>query len=96
MQLWVVLTAACVIFDNYAASNSRFTHCNLLFLQALSEQEVVHFDLKCDNVLLDMLPGASIEDFWQPATDQPAFRVVLADFGDSCDFSQSGNKFTTR
>ena len=72
--------------------------CSILLTlpQALSEQEVVHFDLKCDNVLLDMLPGASIEDFWRPTTDQPAFRVVLADFGDSCDFSQSENKFTTR
>ena len=67
-----------------------------MHLQALSEEDVVHFDLKCDNVLLEMLPHASEEEFWNPSTEQPAFKVVLADFGDSCDFSQSDQKFTTR
>jgi len=57
---------------------------------------VVHFDLKGDNILLEKLPGAEEEEFWRPDTDQPAFRVVLADFGDSCDFSLSEQKFTCK
>ncbi|KAL0052786.1 hypothetical protein WJX82_007726 [Trebouxia sp. C0006] len=59
-------------------------------LQAVSEQGVVHFDLKCDNVFLRALPGVSEQEFWSPASDEPPFEVVLGDFGDSHDFSQSG------
>ena len=64
--------------------------------QAVAEQEVVHFDLKCDNILLEALPGTSQQEFWAPSTDRPPFKLVLADFGDSCDFSLSEQKFTTR
>lgn len=72
--------------------------CNNLILrsQALSEEQVAHFDLKCDNVLLEPLPGVDEEAFWAPVSDQLPFEVVLADFGDSCDFSCSDHKFTTR
>ncbi|KAL3131548.1 hypothetical protein ABBQ38_007850 [Trebouxia sp. C0009 RCD-2024] len=65
-------------------------------LKAVADQDVVHFDLKCDNILLEALPGISEEQFWQPTTDTPPFKVVLADFGDSCDFSLSDQKFTTK
>ncbi|KAL0020662.1 hypothetical protein WJX79_004334 [Trebouxia sp. C0005] len=58
-------------------------------LQAVSEQGIVHFDLKCDNVFLHALPGVSEQEFWSPASDEPPFEVVLGDFGDSHDFSQS-------
>jgi len=58
-------------------------------VQAVSEQGVVHFDLKCDNVFLHALPGVSEQEFWSPASDEPPFEVVLGDFGDSHDFSQS-------
>ncbi len=59
---------------------------------------VVHFDLKCDNVLLNPLPGVSEEAFWKGAKsgskllsflkksgNNPhlAFKVVLGDFGES-------------
>ncbi|KAA6425220.1 MAG: dual specificity catalytic domain containing, partial [Trebouxia sp. A1-2] len=57
--------------------------------QAVSEQGIVHFDLKCDNVFLHALPGVSEQEFWSPASDEPPFEVVLGDFGDSHDFSQS-------
>lgn len=57
---------------------------------------MVHFDLKCDNILLEALPGVPEEKFWAPTSDVPPFKVVLADFGDSCDFSLSESKFTTR
>ncbi|DBB02952.1 TPA: hypothetical protein ACH3X1_013548 [Trebouxia sp. C0004] len=56
---------------------------------AISEQGIVHFDLKCDNVFLHALPGVSEQEFWSPASDEPPFEVVLGDFGDSHDFSQS-------
>ena len=47
------------------------------------EAGVLHFDLKCDNVLLEPLPGAAGTEFWAPAGPSPPFRVVLADFGES-------------
>jgi hypothetical protein len=52
-------------------------------LQTLLNANVVHFDLKCDNVLLDPAPAASAEDFWRPPSAHLPFRVVLADFGES-------------
>lgn len=64
--------------------------------QELAMEQVVHFDLKCDNVLLEPLPGVEEAAFWAPASDQLPFQVVLADFGDSCDFHQSEQKFATR
>ena len=65
-------------------------------LQGLSEEQVVHFDLKCDNVLLEPLPGVDEEAFWAPTSDELPFQIVLADFGDSCDFSHSDSKHTSR
>ncbi len=47
------------------------------------EANVLHFDLKCDNVLLEALPGVQEADFWAPSDAVPPFRVVLADFGES-------------
>ncbi len=53
-------------------------------VQGVHAANVVHFDLKCDNVLLAPLPGRSSADVWQPdaAAKKAAFRVVLADFGE--------------
>ena len=65
-------------------------------LQEVHKEGVVHFDLKGHNILLEKLPGAKEEEFWQPSTDEPPFRVVLADFGDSCDFSLCNEQLTTR
>ena len=62
----------------------------------MAEQEVVHFDLKCDNILLEALPGVSQQEFWAPSSDSPPFKLILADFGDSCDFSLAEQKLTTR
>ncbi len=58
-------------------------------MQAVSEQGVVHFDLKCDNIFLQALPSVQEEAFWSPVSEDPSFEVVLGDFGDSHDFSQS-------
>lgn len=55
-------------------------------LEAVSEmisRRVVHYDIKCDNILLEPLstPLATHGGDWDP--DRPPFRVVLADFGES-------------
>jgi hypothetical protein len=53
--------------------------------RALLAAGVVHFDLKCDNVLLAPAEGGGGGDgaFWAPRSPRPPFRVVLADFGES-------------
>jgi len=57
---------------------------------------VVHFDLKGDNILLEQLPGCSEEDFWAPMSSRPPFNVVLADFGESKVFSALDADTTVR
>lgn len=59
-------------------------------VKALEVQNVVHYDLKCDNVLLEPLVCTlSEEDFWQPQwppldINCPIpFRVSITDFGQS-------------
>lgn len=56
-------------------------------MQALHAVNTVHFDLKCDNVLLEALPGAPPHT-WSThlAAMSLPFRIVLADFGESCAF----------
>ena len=49
----------------------------------LLDAGVIHFDLKCDNILLEPLPGHSEAEFWAPSSAKPPFKVVLADFGES-------------
>lgn len=58
----------------------------LLAVAGLLDSGVVHFDLKCDNVLLEPLPELKSDSvgFWAPqSTTRLPFRVVLADFGES-------------
>lgn len=65
------------------------------------EAGVVHFDIKSDNILLNPMDGVSDDAFWRGTTSggrlrsllkksgsqsQLAFRVVLADFGESVFF----------
>lgn len=58
--------------------------CTLLPpVQSIMEANILHFDLKCDNVLLEPLPGVAEAEFWAPQEAEPPFRVVLADFGES-------------
>lgn len=52
-------------------------------LQAVHDKEVVHFDLKCDNFLVDGFGTSEID-------------VALADFGSAADFSNCLQKYTTR
>ena len=58
-------------------------------LQELEAEQVVHFDLKCDNILLEPLD----------APRDPAalpFRVVLSDFGESRMYATAGGALTVR
>lgn len=61
----------------------------MLMLQDLEAEQVVHFDLKCDNILLE-LPEEP-----QGAGALP-FRVVLSDFGESRMYSGSDSALTVR
>ncbi|CAL8469507.1 g9048 [Coccomyxa elongata] len=64
--------------------------------QVVAAANVVHFDLKCDNILLEAAAGASEADFWRPASARPPFRVVLADFGESRMYSSAQGAVTVR
>ena len=59
-------------------------------VKALEIQNVVHYDLKCDNVLLEpLMCTQSDEDFWHPqwpplfGMSAIPFRVSITDFGQS-------------
>lgn len=65
-------------------------------VKVLHESNVVHFDLKCSNVLLDPLPGVGESHFWSPPTEELPFRVVLADFGEARSYSNSWEARTVR
>lgn len=52
---------------------------------------VVHFDLKCDNILLEQLPETSTNEFWSATSSKLPFRVILADFGESKMFGASSD-----
>ncbi|KAG0621861.1 hypothetical protein M758_3G053500 [Ceratodon purpureus] len=72
-------------------------------VKALEVQNVVHYDLKCDNVLLEPLVCTlSEEDFWHPQwppldRDCPIpFRVSITDFGQSKASFVEGGECTAR
>lgn len=63
---------------------------------SLQAGNVVHFDLKPQNIYLEPLPGVSDSDFWNPPTDEPPFRVVVGDFGESKMFPPDSSNHTMR
>ena len=58
-------------------------------LQDLEAEQVVHFDLKCDNILLELPeePGGA---------GALPFRIVLSDFGESRMYPGSDSALTVR
>ena len=70
-------------------------HC-VYGVQVLALDNVVHFDLKCDNVLLEPVAGASDADFWRPGSARPPFHIVLADFGESRMYASAHGAVTIR
>lgn len=65
-------------------------------VEVLAQDNVVHFDLKCDNVLLEPVAGAAEDEFWRPGSARPPFRVVLADFGESRMYASADGAVTIR
>ncbi|CAD7701306.1 unnamed protein product [Ostreobium quekettii] len=61
----------------------RIFHETAKAVQQLHNQQIVHFDIKCSNVLLDPVPGVSEAEFWAPKYDRLPFGVILADFGEA-------------
>lgn len=53
------------------------------YVQELHNKKIVHYDLKCCNILLEALPNCSEEEFKNPKTDQLPFNIVIADFGEA-------------
>jgi len=47
-------------------------------------------------VLLEPFPGISEEHFWNPPTEEPPFRVVLADFGEARSYNNNWEAKTVR
>lgn len=57
---------------------------------------MVHFDLKCDNILLEPIEGTLEGEFWRPKNEVPQFRVVLGDFGESRMYGSADGAVTVR
>lgn len=68
-------------------------------LQLLARDSVVHFDLKCANVLLEPVPGVSDTQLWCPlgnACDAKVWRLsfnvnVKTNVGGECKNAAGGN-----
>eukprot|EP00736_Rhodelphis_marinus_P013655 Rmarinus@m.14128 len=67
---------------------------------AVACQNIVHFDYKCENILLAEAAGDETADgsgsthFWVPTESTPCFRVVVGDFGESKMFCSSDGSVT--
>lgn len=99
---------SCAILGDFGIFRLFLFICELVAgqqVKALEVQNVVHYDLKCDNVLLEPLTCTlSDEDFWQPKwppsdrTCAIPFRVSITDFGQSkvrLSSTSSGRTFLT-
>jgi serine/threonine protein kinase len=50
----------------------------------LSENHILHFDIKCDNFLLEPKDkNISDEEFYNQRSEEPNFDVRVADFGEA-------------
>ncbi|KAK9840490.1 hypothetical protein WJX74_010570 [Apatococcus lobatus] len=67
-------------------------------VMALHRHQVVHYDLKLENVLLRCVPGLADNEFWHPpGGNHPCLlQVVLTDFGESKKFGHHETAVTTR
>lgn len=69
----------------------------LLVTDKLATRNIIHFDIKCDNVLMSPSENGDLVDFWNPtSTAMPQHDVVLADFGVGKLVGQSGGMHTVR
>eukprot|EP01026_Neomeris_dumetosa_P033722 TRINITY_DN26980_c0_g1_i6.p1 TRINITY_DN26980_c0_g1~~TRINITY_DN26980_c0_g1_i6.p1 ORF type:complete len:673 (-),score=70.89 TRINITY_DN26980_c0_g1_i6:371-2389(-) len=79
----------------------------LIAVEEIASQNVTHFDLKCDNILLEPANTNSSQlteekaenEFWFPSVPDPKFNLVLGDFGEAIMWPKSfevGDQITTR
>ncbi|GMH42241.1 hypothetical protein BSKO_10160 [Bryopsis sp. KO-2023] len=68
----------------------------LVEVMKLHSRSIIHFDLKCNNILLEHLPEVGEDEFWLPETERLGFRVVLADFGEARSYSGKETPATVR
>jgi len=64
----------------------------------LSDNNVNHFDIKCDNIFIDPYDGIDEEEFFNHTTDTPCFEMAIGDFGESYVYSREheDDGYTTR
>ena len=64
----------------------------------LVENKINHYDLKCDNVFLDVLDQTTPEsEFWSPSSALALpFYAVLGDFGEAALYRTEKDSYTTR
>jgi len=67
-------------------------------MQLFSDNKVNHFDLKCDNVLIEPTSEDMTDaEFWNSSSGgAPTFSVVLADFGESKIYNSEADEHTYR
>jgi serine/threonine protein kinase len=63
----------------------------------LSEHKINHFDIKCDNFLLQPLsPYLTPSEIFSQKSNIPNFTVILADFGEAKKFTDDDDELTQR
>lgn len=64
----------------------------------LSDNNVNHFDIKCDNIFIDPYDGITEDEFYNHTTDNPCFEMTIGDFGESYVYSREheDDGYTTR
>eukprot|EP00792_Barthelona_sp_PAP020_P004693 TRINITY_DN2288_c0_g1_i1.p1 TRINITY_DN2288_c0_g1~~TRINITY_DN2288_c0_g1_i1.p1 ORF type:complete len:1279 (-),score=289.18 TRINITY_DN2288_c0_g1_i1:51-3611(-) len=55
----------------------------------MTKRGVVHYDLKCDNILLNVSTPIPSKNFYQPADNIPKFNVRIGDFGEALPINAS-------
>lgn len=66
-------------------------------MQVIAELRIVHFDLKCDNILVEPICAGEHElDPLELPSERPPFNVILADFGEARMFDASELAATSR
>lgn len=63
----------------------------------LGDLQIAHFDIKCDNILVEPLHREGYEvDPFELQSEVPPFKVVVADFGEARMFDSSEQAMTLR